>query len=268
MTTLSALVVARNEEANLPDCLSGLTFADELVVVLDRTTDESRAIAEGFGARVIEGAWELQGPRRNAGLADCTSDWILELDADERVPPELAVEIREAITKLGPLTEGFIVIPFDNYIGGRRVRYGWGGNFGVMARKTLFPRGVKSHGDQRVHPRLTIKGSEIARLKTPIIHYVDDGVTDMLDRLNRYTEKRAADLRETGEADKWLLPDIRRIFTRFWGCYVRRKGYKEGGWGLLIALCAGLYPILSRLKARLEPDGPGSALKGPPPPAD
>ncbi|MCS6853800.1 MAG: glycosyltransferase, partial [Elioraea sp.] len=83
---LSALVVARNEEARLGDCLASLRFADEIVVVLDRTTDRSADIARGVGARVLEGAWEIEGDRRNAGLAACTGDWILEIDADERVP--------------------------------------------------------------------------------------------------------------------------------------------------------------------------------------
>lgn len=268
MTTLTALVVARNEEARLTDCLSRLTFADEIVVVLDRTTDGSKAIAEGFGARVVEGAWELQGPRRNDGLAACRSDWILEIDADEWVTPELAQEIRATLDRLGARQSGYIVIPFDNYIAGRRVRYGWGGSFGVMAKKTLFPHGTKVWGDQRVHPQITIAGEEILWLKARIIHHVDDGVADMLDRLNRYTESRAQDLRDSGQAEKPLLPDIRRFFSRFWTCYVRRKGYREGGWGVLIAICAGLFPLLSRLKARLEPEGPGSALKGPPPRID
>lgn len=266
--TLSALVVARNEEAQLADCLQRLAFADEIVVVLDRTTDGSKAIAESFGARVLEGGWELEGPRRNAGLALCACDWILEIDADERVPPALAEEIRAVIGRLGARTDGYVVIPFDNYIGGRRVRHGWGGSFGVVARRTLFPRGAKRWGDQRVHPQIFLEGGEIARLEHRIEHYVDDSVSDVIRRLDRYTEARAADLRASGQADRWLGPDVRRVFTRFWKCYVSRGGWREGGWGVLIALCAGLFPLLSRLKARLEPDGPGSAHRGPPPRGD
>jgi len=268
MITLSALIVARNEEAQLRDCLDRLTFADQIVVVLDRTTDGSKAIAESFGATILEGGWELEGPRRNAGLDACTSDWILEVDADERIPAALAEEIRAAINDAGVREDGWFLIPFDNYIGGRRVRHGWGGSFGVLARKTLFPRGAKRWGDQRVHPSITLKGSELARLTHRIDHYVDDSASDVIRRLDRYTDARAADLRDRGEADKWLLPDIRRVFSRFFKCYVSRGGWKEGGWGLLIAICAALFPLLSRLKARLEPEGPGSAHKGSPPKYD
>ena len=120
MTRLSAVVVARNEEAQLDDCLAALGFCDEIVVVLDRTTDGSAEIARRHGARVIEGAWELEGPRRNTGLDAATGAWILEVDADERVPPALAEEIRTTIaTAKEP---AHYLVPFDNYIGRRRVR--------------------------------------------------------------------------------------------------------------------------------------------------
>src|SRR5215469_14491133 len=84
--SLAAVVIARNEEAQLGACLDSVAFADEVVVVLDRSTDGSAAIARARGARVIEGAWELEGLRRNVGLDACHSDWIIEVDADERVP--------------------------------------------------------------------------------------------------------------------------------------------------------------------------------------
>ena len=91
--SLSALVVVHDEEEQLADCLECLRFADETVVVLDRCTDGSAAIAATFGARVIEGGWPIEGERRNAGIDACTSDWIIEVDADERLPEALAAEI-------------------------------------------------------------------------------------------------------------------------------------------------------------------------------
>src|SRR3546814_2057610 len=79
---LSALVVAHDEEARLADCLDALRFADEIVVVLDRCTDGSKAIAARYTDRLVEGAWPIEGERRNAGIAACTGDWIFEVDAD------------------------------------------------------------------------------------------------------------------------------------------------------------------------------------------
>lgn len=246
---LSALVVCHNEERQLADCLDRLRFADEIVVVLDRCTDGSKAIASRFTDRLVEGAWPIEGDRRNAGIDACAGDWIVEVDCDERMPDALAQEIRAAIADAAP---GHFLIPFDNYVGQRLVRFGWGGSWGVMAAPRLFSRGAKRWGNQRIHPSLELKGAP-RRLATPMVHYVDRNISDMLRRLDRYTTARAADLRQSGDIGS-LAANVRRIFSRFWKCYVGRRGYREGGWGFLIALMAALYPILSHLKARLEPD--------------
>jgi len=247
---LSALVVARNEEAQLADCLSRLGFADELVIVLDRCTDRSREVALAFTTRVIDGEWEREGARRNTGIAACRGDWILEVDADERVTPELAAEIAGVIATS---MADWHLIPIDNYIGDHLVRWGWGASFGRSAHAGLFRRGVKHWGDQRVHPVVTLSGTPGRALEARLVHHVDRNISDMLRRLDRYTTARAQDLRESGDIGNFGH-NLRRIFSRFWKCYVARHGYREGQWGFLIALCAGLYPILSYLKARLEPE--------------
>ena len=245
--TLSALVVARNEADQLADCLDTLPFADELVVVLDRCTDASGEIAKRYDARILEGAWVLEGERRMSGINECRCDWILEIDADERVSHELAEEIRE---RLRTARFGHFLIPFHNYIGDRLVLHGWGGSWGVSATVRLFARGAKNWGNQRVHPRVELRG-ERQKLSSPIVHRVDRNISDMLARLDRYTTARAADLRDSGDIGSFAA-NVRRIFSRFWKCFVARKGYREGSYGFLIALMASLYPIISFLKARLE----------------
>mgnify|MGYP001947880020 CR=1 FL=1 len=244
---LSALVVAHNEEQQLADCLDRLGFADEIVVVLDRCTDRSEEIARRYTDRIISGAWPIEGDRRNAGIDACTGDWVLEVDADERVTPELAAEARRAIAT-APF--GYFVVPYDNYVGSTCVRYGWGAQIGVSAAIRLFARGAKRWGRQRVHPKLELKGRKMA-LEARMVHYVDASISDMIRRLDRYTTLAAQDMRESGDTGSFFH-NIRRIFSRFWKCYVARKGYREGKYGFLIALMAGLYPILSYLKAKLE----------------
>ncbi len=245
--TLSALIVAHNEEAQLADCLQQLRFADQVVVVLDRCTDRTKAIAEEFGAEIIEGAWPIEGDRRNTGIDACTSDWVLEVDADERVGPALAREIGDVI---GRGDHRHYLIPFDNYVGSRLIKYGWGAAWGVSATVRLFQKGAKRWGRERVHPQVDLVGSQ-GVLVNAMTHYVDRDISDMLRRLDRYSTARAADLRDSGDIGS-LGANVRRIFSRFWKCYVGRKGYREGPYGFLIALMAGLYPVLSHLKARLE----------------
>jgi glycosyltransferase involved in cell wall biosynthesis len=245
---LSALVVARNEEARLPACLAALSFADEIVVVLDRTTDGSRAVAENHGAKIVEGAWDREGDRRNAGIAGCEGPWILEADADEIVPVELAAEIRSVVSIS---TASRHLIPVDNYIGARLVRYGWGASFGKNAYPGLFRKGTKIWGRERVHPSLEFDGAEGALLTARLIHHLDRNLSDTIKRLDRYTSARAADLRERGDPDP-TSRYVRRFFSRFWKCYVARKGYRERGYGLVLAAMAGLYPLVSHLKAKHE----------------
>lgn len=243
--TLSCLVVARNEEAMLPDCLASLNFADQLVVVLDRTTDGSKAIAEKAGALVIEGAWESEGARRNTGIDACTGDWILEVDADERATPEVASEVRSHIRSA---KNGLYLIPIRNVIDGREVRHGWGAYNGAASAPRLFSKGDKIWGPERVHPSLTT-GPKHGSLKHGLIHLVDRDISDMIDRMNRYTDLMARDAVEKGTVPS-LGAALRRIVSRGWKSYIARKGYKEGYYGVALAFFAASYSLLIHLKAR------------------
>ena len=246
--TVSALVVVHNEERQLARCLEGLQFADDVLVVLDRCTDGSRDIAAGLGANLLEGEWGLEGDRRNAGIDACSGPWVLEVDADERISSELANEIRDLIRSSGA---DWHEIPIDNYLGERLIRYGWGASFGRGAHAALFRKGAKHWGRERVHPKLTFKGTKGDRLVSPISHYVDRDISGLIRKLDSYSTAHAQDLRDSGDIGSFGH-NIRRIFSRFYKCYVARRGYREGPYGFLIALLAGLYPILSYLKARLE----------------
>jgi len=249
---VSALVVARDEEDNLADCLATLGFCDEIVVLLDRCRDGSKAVAERFTDRILEGAWPVEGARRNAGIEACGGEWILEVDADERASPELAAAVRSAVEADA---YDYHRVPVDNYLGPRLVRHGWGAQFGRSSHAGLFRTGIKRWGGQRVHPRLTFAegAREGPRLEGRLIHHIDRDISGLVRRLDRYSTARARDLRDSGDIGS-AFHNYRRIVSRFWKCFVARKGYKEGGLGFLIALCAGLYPILSYLKARYEED--------------
>ena len=246
---LSALVVAHNEEAQLANCLDTLKFANELVVVLDKCTDGSKAIAERYADRILEGSWPIEADRQHAGIDACSGDWILHIDADERVPPVLAEEVCLKINGAAP---GYFLIPFDNYIGNRLVRYGWGGSFGVSAAARLYTHGAKRWGNEAIHPKITLTG-EKRHLKCRIIHYHDRNISDMIQRFDRYTSIQAQGLRASNNIGNFRS-NFRRTFTRFFKCYVQRKGYREGYYGFLIGLFAGLMPLITHLKARLEDD--------------
>src|SRR5258708_11541840 len=184
---LSALVVARNEEKQLPACLETLRFADEIVVVLDRTPDRSAEIARMFGARVVEGAWPFEGERRTAAAAACRGEWIIEVDADERVTPGLAEEIRRVIPTAG---EAYFLIPIANHVGAKLIRHGWGAYNGAAMRAALYRPGGKRWGLGRVHPPVSYTGAR-RELQHPVHHYVDRDLNDIFRRLHSYNHAAA-----------------------------------------------------------------------------
>lgn len=248
MTKISAVISVHNEQAQLADCLETLSFADEIVVLLDKCTDGSEDIARKFTDRIEPGQWALEGDRRNAGIAACQHEWIFEIDADERVSAQLAREIRQTI-ETTPYDWHEILV--DNYIGERLVRWGWGASFGKAAYPGLFRKTAKVWGAQRVHPSLKWNGKKGPMLNSRLVHFVDRNISDMIRRLDNYSTARAKDLRDSGQIGS-TANNVRRLFSRFFKCYVRRRGYSEGGYGLLIAIFAGLYPLISHLKAKLE----------------
>ena len=245
---LSAVISVHNEESQLAECLKTLEFADEIVVLLDKCTDDSEVVARKFTNRIVPGAWPKEGARRNAGIEACTGDWVFEIDADERVPEALSREIRHVVETS---SADWHEVPVDNYIGERLIRWGWGASFGKAAYPGLFRRGVKVWGDQRVHPNLSWSGRKGAMLENRLVHYLDRNISDMIMRLDSYSSARARDIRDSGQIGS-TANNLRRFFSRFIKCYFFRKGYREGGFGLVIAICAGLYPLLAHLKAKLE----------------
>ena len=245
---LSAVISVHNEGSQLAECLKTLEFADEIVVLLDKCTDDSEVVARKFTNRIVPGAWPKEGARRNAGIEACTGDWVFEIDADERVPEALSREIRHVVETS---SADWHEVPVDNYIGERLIRWGWGASFGKAAYPGLFRRGVKVWGDQRVHPNLSWSGRKGAMLENRLVHYLDRNISDMIMRLDSYSSARARDIRDSGQIGT-TANNLRRFFSRFIKCYFFRKGYREGGFGLVIAICAGLYPLLAHLKAKLE----------------
>lgn len=251
---LSIYLPVHNEEHNLEDVLSNASFADEIVVLLDKCTDRSKEIAQSFSVKILEGSWDKEGPRRNDALAACTGDWILEMDADERITPELAQEIRQVIENS---THDLYKIPFDNYIGDRLVKYGWGAYIGVSNKIALFRNGAKTYlPDGRVtHAEPVMNGTFGPMLQNAIIHYLDKDFSDTLKRFDNYTKSAAKDLlykQENGGSIGSFGRNFIRIFSRFYKSYIRRKGYREGSLGFLIGVLAGLYPMVSYIKAKYK----------------
>lgn len=247
MKKISAVIVAHNEEKKIKDCLQSLDFVDEIVVVLDKCTDNTKQIVQQFNTVICEGSWNIEGMRRNCGLNLAQGQWILEIDADERVSKELKEEILEVIKTANPC--GFEV-GIANFVGERWIKHGWLRTMGVLKRHSLSYKGLKKyHEDKEIHPTFSFDG-KVYDLQNYIIHLVDDNIADLWLRFNRYTNWRANDM----FLKKQKLPNFLKLVIsaeiRFYKSYFFKKGYKEGVLGVLIALLCALYPIVSYLKLK------------------
>lgn len=248
MINLSVLIIVHNEEKQLKACLETVKFADEIVVILDRCTDKSKLIAKKYTDKIYEGSWDIEGKRRNYGIKKCNGKWIFEIDADERVPKDLKKEIINVVKKS---KNDWHLVDVKNFFGEKIIRFGWGCYIGKSSYVGLFRKKSKIWGMQRVHPKIFLKGKRGKKLEKKLIHFYCKSIYDLFEKLNSYSTARAKDLQDNVN-DESFIRNFRRIFSRFWKCYILRKGYKEKEIGLAIAISAGLYPILSYLKYKTE----------------
>lgn len=226
---LSVAIITRDEARNIGPCLRSVAFADEIVVLDHGSSDGTPAIAARGGARVIETAdWPGFGAQKNRAVDACNGDWVLSLDADERVSAALQAEI-----------EAVLAAPrFDVYAMPRRSTYcgrfidhgGWRPDY--CAR--LFRRGTARFSDARVHERLHTAGP-IGRLAEPLLHYSFRSLDDVLAKMNRYSTDSAAMLVARGRRPG-LATAIGHGLAAFLRTYVLRLGFLDGRHGFLLAV--------------------------------
>jgi glycosyltransferase involved in cell wall biosynthesis len=243
MPRVSVAVVALNEEERLRACLESVLWADEVVVVDAGSSDKTVAIAREFTDRVLFRAWDGYGTQKNFALGQCQGDWILSLDADERVSEALRDEIQARLAP-GPAEAGFF-LPRRNLFEGRWVRHG-----GLCPdwQLRLLRRGRGAFVERAVHESVRVDGPT-GRLRAPLIHESYRSVTDAVLRLNRYSDLAAADLVAAGRGGS-LLDLLGRPVWRFLSMYVLRAGFLDGWRGLVLAWLHAHYVFLRAAKVR------------------
>ncbi|HEY0821228.1 MAG TPA: glycosyltransferase family 2 protein, partial [Rhizobacter sp.] len=191
---LSVIVITRNEGRNIAACLRSVAFADEWIVVDSASTDGTPEIARGLGARVVTTTdWPGFGRQKNRALDAAQGRWVLSIDADERVTPELAERIRAVVAQDGPAA-GYELSRISRFCG-QWMRHGDWYPDRVLR---LFRRGAARFTDDLVHERLEVQGS-IDRLRGDLLHDTMPSLDDALDKMNRYSSGRALDRVRAGK---------------------------------------------------------------------
>jgi len=226
---LSVIVITRNEIANISKCLDSLAFADEVLVLDNASTDGTADLARKLGAQVSTSEdWPGFGPQKNRVLDLAKGDWVLSIDADERVTPELREEILSTIALTSYLS--FSVPRLSSYCGQYILHSGWNPDYVVR----LFRRGKARFSDDLVHERLLTQGPS-ARLKSPLMHLSFPDFESVLDKVNRYSTAGAASLSMKGKSSS-LWGALGRGVWAFFRTFVLRRGFLDGQLGLALAI--------------------------------
>lgn len=235
MPKVSVITLAYNEEHNIAECLASVRWADEIIVVDSGSTDRTVELARRFTDRVLTVEWKGYGATKNIALQHATGDWILWLDADERVPEELAREMQEAIRTNDGTIVGYSVARRAFFLGRWIKHCGW-----YPGRVTrLFLKAKARFTESNVHEQVVVEGT-IAPLKHDLLHYTDPNLHHYFQKFNRYTTLAAADLQAAGK--KFSLFDIlvRPAFL-FFKMYVLKRGFLDGIQGFFLCVVSSAY---------------------------
>jgi glycosyltransferase involved in cell wall biosynthesis len=251
MARLSVAVVVLNEEERLRACLESVVWADELVVVDAGSSDKTVAIAREFTDRVLFRAWDGYGAQKNFALGQCREDWVLSLDADERVSDTLREEIQTILR--GGVGEVGFYLPRRNMFQGRWVRHG-----GLYPdwQLRLFRSGRGAFVERAVHESVRVDGPT-GRLRAPLVHESYRSIGDAVARLNRYSDLAASELAPAGRGGS-LVDLLVRPVWRFVSMYLLRAGFLDGWRGLVLAGLHAHYVFLRAAKVRERRWGRGA----------
>ena len=232
---LSVVVLTKNAQDCIGACLESVKWADEIIVIDGFSTDGTGEICRKYGARVIESEFNGFALERNKGTDNSTGDWILQLDADEVVTPQLAAALQKAMSASADASSGAVGYKFrrKNYFLGRPMRYG--GWYHYSAH--FFKRGCGRY-EGLIHERLKLNGPQ-GVIEAEIEHRPFSSMEQFMDRQNRYTGYEARDILD----EKGVLPE-KEIFYNlkvkplklFWKIYVKKQGFREGRTGLIFSI--------------------------------
>ncbi len=239
--SLSVLILAKNEEKNIEECIRGALFADEVIVINDGSTDRTEELATSLGAKVVQhamnGNW---GAQQTFAIEQATCDWIFFLDADERFTPELAEETRQAVAK-GELVA--YKVPRLNYFIGEVVRHcGWYPDYGyhLVPRENFRVEGF-------VHPTF-IHNYPTKYFKNHLIHYPYVSWEQYFNKFNNYTRLAAEKMYANGKRANFFFDIMIRPVFAFFKMYILKSGWLDGRLGFTLSSFHFFYTMAKYVK--------------------
>jgi glycosyltransferase involved in cell wall biosynthesis len=228
MASLSIIIAAKNEAHNISECVKSASFANEIIVLDSGSTDGTQELAKSMGAQVVSTDWPGYGPQQSRGIGLAKSDWVLSLDADERITPALQAEVLEAINCGN--ADGYRLPRLSSLCGTFLHHGGWRPDYTLR----LVKREMAGFTHHFLHAHMTVDGSK-ADLKESIVHYSYRDLDDVLEKLNRYASGNAKDLNNKGVKGS-LCKAITHGLWAFFRTYLFRAGFLDGRYGFVLAI--------------------------------
>ncbi len=238
---LTAIVIARDAERTISQCVKALAFCDHVIVGENGSRDQTARLAQEAGAEVKSVAWEGYGKTKNRLIATVTEGWVLSIDSDEVVSPSLAGEIISLLSRESGV-DGYFVNRSNYFLGQRIQHCGWSPDWQLR----LFRTGQGKFEEKQVHEALKVQGPA-GRLQQPLEHFTYFTLADYISRMNVYTALAAQDRLERGKRFSWS----RLVFDPIWTfkkMYFFKGGWRDGMPGLLLCALSGFHTLVKHAK--------------------
>ncbi len=241
MKLLSVVIITKNEEANIGRCLRSVTFADEIIVIDSNSTDKTTSIAAQFGVQVFTRPWHGFGPAKQEGVNQASGQWILSIDADEEVPEELAVEIKNMINSANGCS-AFYLKRKTMFLGRWILHCGW--YPGYVLR--LFKKNEGKFDNAIIHEKVVTTG-RVGYLKSDLLHYSHADLESYLNKFNRYTTLGAKEAQAAGKRAGWSEIIIKPPIS-FITHYIIRQGFRDGLEGFILSALSSVAVLVKYAK--------------------
>ena len=239
MNKISVVVITKDEEKNISDCLKSIEWADEIIVVDSESTDKTVELAKQFTGRIFIRKWEGYVHQKKYALSLARNEWILSLDADERITPEL----KDEILKLAPGEFSGFRIRRKNFLLKKEITScGWERDYQLR----LLKRDKAGLSDRLVHEKFIVDG-QLDTLKNPMLHYTFSSFSDYLEKINYYTSLKAQELfRKKKRVEAWTI--FSHTVSAFFAFFFFKRGFKDGVYGMIISLLHSVSTMMNYIK--------------------
>ena len=259
-SSISAFVICQDEERNIRRCLESLKWCDEIIVIDSGSTDETLSICREYTQKVIKRPWSGHIDQKAFGLDQCSSEWVLNIDADEEVSAELCSEILNVLaedTHTPPVINGYYLQRVVFYLN----RWWRKGGWHPERRMRFMRRKFASWGGEDPHEKASVTG-KTSRLRGELYHYTYSDMSDHVRSLNTFSSISAHSMFERGERSSFMKVMFNPL-ARFLKFYFLRRGYREGFAGFLVANLESYYVFLKYAKLWELGKRAKTALKAP-----